>query len=237
MIAGFFRKKKIKSGIYTFTEDTQFRIPSYVKSVDVFAVGGGGGGSNRDSKANHSGGGGSGGQVIHQSFTALAGELINISIGARGDGAPAGVQINGSDGGDTKFGSYVTAKGGLGGYYGTTNLAPTVENSVKGADGSYMGNGFNGLNGVVCPFEEDLEMYGASGGSGSAPYSGYTVGGVGGSTGGGNGGGGENNEPENAGGDAFFYGSGGGGAAFSSGQEYCSGGHGFQGILKIRLNI
>ena len=150
--------------------------------VELWAGGGGGGGQ----ASSFSGGGGGGGYAIFLLAASACGATESVTIGAGGAGGTAG---DGSAGGNTTFGSLVTARGGRGGQGGgsgnggdsgdyelhASNAAGTSAWS-SAAGGS--NNGVNGSAGGACI------MGGAGGGSGAATTSG--IGGV--SLNGGNGG-------------------------------------------------
>jgi hypothetical protein len=132
--------------------------------IEIFLVGGGGGGANYTTGRGGSGGGA--GMVIYKRMDARVGANYNIFIGAAGAGgsggagAPPGVLVSGSSGGNTSFGS-LTAYGGSGGdiIFGAGNV-PSLMNfgSVGGGTGptkvdkfstTYVYSGPIGPNGYV----------------------------------------------------------------------------------------
>jgi hypothetical protein len=209
-----------KPGTYSWT------APAGVTSVDVLVVGGGGGGGM------DMGGGGGGGGVVYQSPLAVTpGTTYNVTVGAGGWGAPeasggvrgdgVGTQpgshnftINGTNGGNSIFGS-ITA---VGGGYGGTSYRNSPLGGIPGNGGS--GGGASGYNndGGSRPGGTGTAGQGFNGGSmGSAYYSG----GGGGAGGAGTSG----NSQANGGpgianailGPTYYWGGGGGGSAYSLG--------------------
>ncbi|WP_337047435.1 glycine-rich domain-containing protein [Serratia liquefaciens] len=103
------------SGTYTPTPGTRYVI------VEAVGGGGGGGGCSDTSVDNAavSGGGGSGSYVRTKIDNATIGDATAITIGIGGAGGVGGNA--GTIGGDTKFGSLVTATGGRGGTTSTSS--------------------------------------------------------------------------------------------------------------------
>lgn len=97
---------------HKFTSDGNFVIGAN-KTVDIFMIGGGGG-----SGGDNSGGGGSGGLIWRPSLALTAGTYA-IVIGSGGTGTTAGSQGSSTQGGNSTFGSLLTALGG--GYGGSAN--------------------------------------------------------------------------------------------------------------------
>ncbi len=100
-------------GMQVFTSSGTFTQPTGITTVKVICIGGGGGSAPADGGGGPGGGGG-GGECVEGVVT--IGGNITVTIGA---GGAAGSAANGSPGGDTTFGSLMTAKGGLGGEYST----------------------------------------------------------------------------------------------------------------------
>ena len=95
-----------------FTGSGTFVAPSS-GTVDVFVLAGGG-----SSVGDNGGGGGAGGLVWKESL-AISGGNHTVTIGNGGTGTSAGSQSSSNIGGDSLFGSFITAKGG--GYGGDSS--------------------------------------------------------------------------------------------------------------------
>lgn len=114
-----------------------------VGGVLATGVGGGGGGGKTASLSTsygglHAQGGGAGsGLVVTALCAVLQGQTVNVSIGAGGAKATAG---SAEDGGDTSFGTFLTASGGYAGMNGETTTAPLRAVGGRGGDG-YKGGG------------------------------------------------------------------------------------------------
>lgn len=97
-----------------FTSTGTFTAPSNCYSVEVLLVGGGGGGGSAravGADVRNSGGGGGGGTVRKAFLPVTPGTSYTVTIGAAGAGG-AGSGAAGSVGGDSSFGSLLTALGG-----------------------------------------------------------------------------------------------------------------------------
>lgn len=142
----------------------------------VGAGGGGGEGYKISNSAYHAGGGGGSGYIEIKKLQIDEGTVVPIVCGATG-----GLSTNG---GDTTFGSYVTASGGKAGKDGTSTAAG------DGGDGEAGGGGGGGQNVTKAGNGGKGSVYGGGGGGGST-YSGTAGnGGNGGTYGGGGGAGG-----------------------------------------------
>jgi hypothetical protein len=145
-----------------FTANGTFSVPDDVDFVWVSMVGGGGGGGTSalidDSYhpgaqvASGGGGGGAGQSYIWHRVSVTPGEDIDIAIGAGGAGgvSPGVVNYgqNGSSGGNTTFGDYLTAFGGRGGTLGRWNSTTSVcDGGAGGLGGSGGGLGGDGGSG------------------------------------------------------------------------------------------
>lgn len=97
-------------GIEVFKSSGTFIQPTGVTEVMVICIGAGGGGGGADTVA-PAGGGGGGGAYIKAQVTISGNETITVGTG--GSGGPT--TGDGSTGGNTTFGSKVTAIGGSGG--------------------------------------------------------------------------------------------------------------------------
>ena len=137
--------------VVTFTGvgSTTWIPPMGVTSVEVLVVGGGGGGG-----SDMGGGGGAGGLVYYGSETPRISSRFNISgataltVGAGGNGAPAGTgQVRGSNGSNSTFGS-ITAIGGGGGASTHNNSSSPAGNGGSGGGASGGGGGNGGARGT-----------------------------------------------------------------------------------------
>lgn len=185
--------------IQTFTSSGTYTKPLGAVTVVVRAWGGGGSGASINSTA---GGGGGGGctEVILDASSVGNTETVTI-----GDGGTAVTNAVGNDGGNTTFGSLVTAYGGQGGFASTGGGGGG--NVAKGSAGA--GGGING--GAV----------GSSSVGGSADFGGAGGGNlnnIGGSSNWGGGGGGGCTGGNGSGGGKSYFGGGGGGANGSGTQ-------------------
>lgn len=101
----------------------------------VFATGGGGGGGSGRTNAEGGGGGGGGSSIAFLDLSAV--ETVSYTIGTGGAG---GVAANGSNGGTTAFGAYLSATGGGGG---------TRPQSTSGGSPGGGGSGGIGSSGLI----------------------------------------------------------------------------------------
>lgn len=116
--------------------------PVSVNFADITCVAAGGGGGGGGNIGNAGGGGGGGaGAVVRRRVPITPNTAYTVTIGAKGLGSGAGSA--GTNGGNTTFGSLVTALGGGGGGSTTTTAAGSA-----GAGGA--GN-LNGLGGGITP--------------------------------------------------------------------------------------
>lgn len=135
------------------TETQDVKIPSnIINPCHVMMMGGGGSGTALRAYYATGAGGGSG-YFIDADVNVTPGSTVKVTIGAGGKGVSAARDssnpgsngtkpwANGNDGGDTKFGSYLTAKGGKGGYFSDTSNDSNVGSSAVGGSGAAGGNG------------------------------------------------------------------------------------------------
>ena len=109
--------------------------------VEAWGAGGGGGSGRRGSSATHRcpGIGGGGGAYVQRLFRAAdLGSTVTVTIGAGGTGGAAVTANNtdgnpGNTGGNTTFGSFLTAYGANGGSAGSSNIAAMFKTSGGGA--------------------------------------------------------------------------------------------------------
>ncbi|WP_249415187.1 carbohydrate kinase [Citrobacter sp. RHBSTW-00903] len=189
------------SGTYTKTPGAMF--------ADVIAIGGGGGGGWATSTGNYNaaGGGGGGGGMARGLFNLSAISTVLVTIGAGGNGGIASKMTNGTQGGATTFGSYLSASGGQPGN-GCTASGSSASCGMGGQGGTstvgaILCNGYAGLPGVM-----------------ATPTA------VGGTVGSGLGGGSFISGPGG-------YGAGGNGAATISGNQNVNGGNGSAGVVIV----
>ena len=151
--------------IHKIQTSQTWRVPKAKDQMfKVIAVGGGGGGglyidcyrTNAISSTNlRVGGGGGGGGYIEISELQLSeGNEIEIICGAGG--------VACTDGGDTSFGSYITAKGG--------KCGSDAQTSLRAGDGGDGGAGGGG--GGVSPYAANLSSLGYSGSGGDGSFGG-----------------------------------------------------------------
>lgn len=215
-----------------FTTSGTWTKPVGCRYVYVEVLGGGGGGHNATDTARNGGGGGGAGVMKILSASTL-GDTVAVIIGAGGAGGANGTTADGTNGGDSSFGTYVVAKGGKKGgipFGGTSGGADYLaggggevlhssasQDSITGTGGFSSGCGGLAYRGGNC-------VLGGGGGGGvkdSTPSTGGT------SQLGGNGGNG-NGTANTKGGDGS-YPSGGGGASTNNG----GGGGGANGRVRV----
>ncbi|MFY7341880.1 hypothetical protein, partial [Enterobacter cloacae complex sp. IR5422] len=204
-----------------FTSSGSYTPSAGAKAIiaQVVGGGGGGGGTPATSSTQNSVGGGGGGGAIAVSYIPVSSLTlpVSIAVGTAGSGV---VGAAGVKGGDTSFGSYLTAGGGSGGLLGTaaTSGSPYVLQCAAGG----VATGGNIYNSGGCPGGQATYITisaGISGFGGSSPLGGG--GGVGGSTA--------------SGGYTNGKGPGGGGAGSAAGSSASAqmGGAGVGGIVMI----
>lgn len=160
-----------------FTSSGTFKVPSGCRSVNLWLVGGGGG----SGRCGHAGGGGGGGgEVINTIIQVTPNSSISYTIGSggyngRSDGVSSYGSIEGTNGGDTTFGSAVAR----GGYFGGNARGSYSwqgndggQFSKKGGNGGYGANygntaPTNGEEGVTIP---GYGVFGSGGGGGGTFY-------------------------------------------------------------------
>lgn len=196
---------------YTKTAGMTFAI------VEAQGAGGGGGGAGATGVSQASGGGGGSaggyGKSILTRAEIDAAAPITITVGAKGTGSAG---ANGTDGGTSSFGSFISCTGGKGANAGVAVTPPLAAGNN--------GNGGSSTGGNI------LNVDGMRGTTAVLLTSGSTLGGYGGqSPFGGNGTPGSNL----AGGNAQGYGSGGGGATNYASQSAKAGGNGGDGAVFI----
>ncbi|WP_100613076.1 PQQ-dependent sugar dehydrogenase, partial [Confluentibacter lentus] len=214
----------------TYTNSDTYTVPAGVTQIYVQAWGAGGGGSDRSGNGADGGNGGAGGGFRAGFLSVSPGDIVTITVGARGNGATDGNGNDGSAGGNTivthSSGS-ITANGGAGGIVGTSAGGP----AAVGGGGSFSGTvtsqlSYNGGNGGIGNTTAGGGGGGGAGSNGNGVDGTATSGGNGGSGNGGNGGFAGN---RGNGGNGSIYGGGGG----ASGDLTGVGGRGANGLVII----
>lgn len=153
-------------GSETFTTTGTFTKNSTARVFRVDLWGAGAGGSNSASTTPYRTGGGGGAYV---SKTFLASELSaseTVTIGAGGSGGADGGDNAGSDGGDTSFGSLLTASGGKTG--GTAGDGGVTDNAGGVPHGGYSAGSGGATNGGA----GGGSVFGGAGGGGAGASAG-----------------------------------------------------------------
>jgi len=199
-----------------FTSSGTYTPTSGMIYCTVECLGGGGGGGGTGASATAGAGGAAGGYCKKTFSAATIGSSQTVTIGSGGSGNS---NASGSAGGNTTFGSLLTANGGNGGSVGAA-----VNNQVTGPSGGTATGG-------------DINITGGSGGYSihtNGVSRGLRAGGNGAGTQYGGGGGGAYgvNLADQVGNNASGYGAGGGGS-FSSSSTNQAGGNGSGGIIII----
>ena len=164
--------------IFRYTSSTTVKFSQAVSTVDVCCVGGGGGGAgcSEELSASQGGGGGGGGGIINSfGISVDSNQSYQIIVAQGGSvgltGEYSSTRTDGGIGGQSKFGSLVTANGGDGGYYARKNYAggaPGVAGCGTGGTGGFgitKGNAGT-ANTTVSEFNDGVTFYSGGGGSG-----------------------------------------------------------------------
>jgi hypothetical protein len=116
-------------------------------AVEVLVVAGGGGGG-----THHGGGGGAGGLIYNSNFSVTPGSAVTVTVGDGGSGGTYSPNANGSNGGNSVFGSLTAIGGGGGGTYanngnsgGSGGGANNWSTSATGGSAT-SGQGFSGAS-------------------------------------------------------------------------------------------
>lgn len=253
------------AGTHTWTK------PAGCTAVTVLAIGGGGGASGRrgaEGTDRFGGGGGNGGSVVTNTMlasTLTATVSVTVGSGGNGAGAPSASDTDGitplSPGGDSSFGTYLTAKGGFSGFggaalptadygpYPVTNapvgrggLSKTLGNNLIGSGGDGGMTGGGGAGGARLSTNTNSTLGGGGGGGGTGGNGGAPGGATaagnpganassGGLGGGGGGGGGVGANGGNGG--VPGGGGGGGGAGINTTTVPGAGGSGGRGYVRV----
>ncbi|WP_288427373.1 phage tail protein [uncultured Pantoea sp.] len=167
-------------GQVEFTSNGTWTCPSGVTQIYLDGCAAGGGGAYSASGTTGGGGGGGGQAVTGQIITVSPGTTYSITIGAPGNGGTSST-LNGTQGGNTTFGSLLTLTGGFGGLSAGNGGAAGGTGATGGIAGNLSGGiSFGGAGGS--------SNYGSGGPGGSGAAFGQIGGGFGsGGGGGGNG--------------------------------------------------
>lgn len=120
---------------HKFTSDGNFVLPS-TRTIDIFMIAGGG------AAVGDNGGGGGAGGLIWRPSLSLSGATYAITIGNGGTGTNANNQSSAQQGGNSTFGSILTAIGG--GYGGSSARPPSSGGSGGGAGRATQGHSSGG---------------------------------------------------------------------------------------------
>ena len=224
-----------------YTSSSTWTAPCNVTKVTVEAWGGGGAGGGTQGVVSgaiaRSGGGGGGGGFIRSTVTVVPGTTYTITVGA---GGAKVVRGSGNNGGDSKFGTVVTANGGKGGIIGfnTSGAAKYGAGGAGGLGGTVTGGTgtqlYNGGAGSVGTINNSGPGGGGAGNGGSGGSATSNVEGVGGagSIQGGYGGGPVNGRTDGYGG---YIPGGGGSGSTSLGSTLIgtTGGNGGNGLVRL----
>lgn len=142
--------------IELFTTGGTWTQPSGCNSVATLSQAGGAGGGSCSTTEPAMGGGGGGGARSYKYLTTGFGSSETVSVGAGGIGGASGVN-NGTDGGDSSFGTLCVADGGKGGTAGDGSVGTNTLVDGAGGNGGTTSNctgdiideGFCGGNGII----------------------------------------------------------------------------------------
>jgi len=205
--------------VQVFTSSGTWTKPAGIDQIVVECIGAGGGGAGCNSATSQvaTGGGGGAGGYGYSLIDVSAISSVTVTIGAGGAGGAAGVN-NGSSGGTSSFGAYISCTGGGGGF-----------SAAAAASDRVASGGFGGVSSSA-----DLNVDGNSGFDGVAPLGGVTGGhGANSKFGAGGKGDARNATGSNDGSPAIGNGSGGGGAASINIVQDRAGGAGADGIVVV----
>ena len=171
------------SAMQVFNASGSFVVPNGVTCVKVEVIGGGGGGGYHQTMPG--GGGGAGGRAVGVLNNLAPGTVVPVTVGA-GGAALAGFG-NGNDGGQSGFGGYMTANGGMGGNGGTqTGLVSNAGGPGGTASGGLLNvTGSYGTDAIVAAYRGGDGGGPGNGGGTSGPIAGIGAAGFGGGGGGG----------------------------------------------------
>lgn len=204
--------------VTTFSSDGTFDA-SNTDLVFVEAIGGGGGGGGAGSGGNsvNIGGSGGGGAYAAGYADVSADSSISVTVGSGGAGGP-GQFDNGSDGGNSSFGTTIEAGGGGGGGAASSSSDAKSNNGGDGVSGDILLSGGDGNSKTFEAVKPALVYPGPSGGPGRG------AGGIGPIT---------TSASSLPGADAGTVGVGGIGGMVNNASTHVSGGAGADGIVII----
>jgi hypothetical protein len=170
------------ASMQVFTSSGAFVVPNGVSTVRVTVIGGGGSGGYHSTMP--SGGGGAGGQASGVVTGLTPGQSIAVTVGAGGAIPPA--PANGTNGGTSSFGTYMSATGGNGGSGGTlTEFAMAGGAGGAGVGGQINRGGSYGSDSIVVAARGGDGGGPGNGRASSGPIPGLSATGFGGGGGGG----------------------------------------------------
>jgi len=199
-----------------FTANTTHNLAAGVKAILIECIAGGGGGAGAVAAASNgsAGAGGGGGGYASILVYNVAGNGYGVTVGAAGAGGAAG-NNNGATGGNSAYGGFCTAVGGVGGTAGTsgnTVVWTTPGDGGLPTTGDVLFRGSAGFQGYRASGTQGLSGYGGGSGDGGGTTAGRFT--------------------EGAGANAVGYGNGGAGALSLSASSF-AGGNGTQGVVII----
>jgi len=118
----------------TFTSSGTWTKAADVNYVLVEIIGGGGGGGQGASTSAISQGGGGGAGYLQLFRASDLGATETVTVGSGGSGQSGFADADGGDGGNSSFGSHITANGGKGGQYSYASVS-VAQRRTKGRSG------------------------------------------------------------------------------------------------------
>lgn len=222
---------------YTTEGNHTWTVPAGITSITIEAWGAGGGGGGTLSQllpySNPRAGGGGGGAYSQVQITVAPGDVLNLQVGFAGIGGNSNNDgaAGGASSADILGSTVISADGGQGGSFRTSNEAVGTATGLGGASG--IGFMFAGGNGGPNNSASNGSGGGGAGGSTQAGTDGTTTAaGIGGTVGGGNGGDPTTTNDQN-GNAGIAPGGGGSGSRRTLLQGSNQGGNGARGEIRI----